>query len=170
MKFVRTSVCIVFLACSAIAAADDSATPVVEEDEIEEIIVYGGRTLVGLRLDIYRAEDDFYELYNSLNSDDEFDVRCFKRAPTGSHIRKRVCQAEFVSAIYAEASQNFRVGFVDTISYGQIQRKDKKMRKEMEELAATNAAFAAALAAISAATERYESEKRRRCDGRTICW
>jgi hypothetical protein len=55
-------------------------------ETIEEIVVYGNKSLVQLRLELYKAEDAVFDLFNSLNSDDEFDVHCYKEAPIGSHI------------------------------------------------------------------------------------
>ena len=93
----------------ALARAGMCQTAPVEEvkeapsDTLEEIIVYGQRSLLEFRLDLYRAEVNFYDLFNSLNSDDEYDVHCYREAPTGSHIRRRICRANFEKELTGEA-------------------------------------------------------------------
>ena len=94
----------------ALARAGMCQTAPVEEvkeapsDTLEEIIVYGQRSLLEFRLDLYRAEVNFYDLFNSLNSDDEYDVHCYREAPTGSHIRRRICRANFEKELTGEAA------------------------------------------------------------------
>ncbi len=64
-------------------------------DTLDEIVVYGEPTLGLLREEVYEAEETFYELFNALNNGRQFDVKCFYRRPVGSHIPRRVCEAEF---------------------------------------------------------------------------
>lgn len=64
----------------------------------EEVIVHG-RRLVELRDEVRSAEDRFFSIYNSLNSNDDFDIHCEGRAPVGSRIKRRVCEAEFTGEL-----------------------------------------------------------------------
>jgi hypothetical protein len=66
-------------------------------EAIEEVIVIGSKSLVKLKHEMYRAEDALYDLYNSLNTDDELDIRCYKEAPTESKIKRRICRTNFYS-------------------------------------------------------------------------
>ena len=49
-----------------------------------------------LRKLIDTVEDDFVERFNELNLDDDYDIHCSKVTRTLSHIRKRICEAEFL--------------------------------------------------------------------------
>lgn len=58
----------------------------------EEIIVHGEEyDLKDLNIAIRTTEKDMYELFNSINEDDKFDVYCERRAYTGSKIKKQLC-------------------------------------------------------------------------------
>jgi len=87
---------------------DGLASEVVEQDTsdtLDEIIVYGDQSLSALRHAVYRAEENFFNVFNSLNDDDEFDVHCFYETPSFTHIRRHVCRANFViDATSAEAA------------------------------------------------------------------
>ena len=157
------------LVCVPCGAAEEPITEHADE-EIEEIVVYGGRTLVQLRLDIYRAEEDFYELYNSLNADDEFDVHCGKESKVGSHVRRWRCEATFAKTIYADSTRNFRLGYVDTYAEAQIKMKTKVLRRNMLDLVNQHANLKAALMRIPEAQQAYARERLRRCYDKLICW
>ena len=59
-------------------------TAVGQADEaIDDIIVAGQKSRAALRRDMIQAEDDFYAIYNKLNDDNEYDVRCRYESPTG---------------------------------------------------------------------------------------
>ena len=58
---------------------DEIVSETVEQESsetIEEIVVYGDKPLHALRREVYRVEESFFDLYSSLNQDDDFDVRC----------------------------------------------------------------------------------------------
>ena len=109
-------------------------------DTLDEIIVYGQKSLLALRYEIYRAEENFYDLFNSVNSDDEYDIHCDKEAPTGSHIRRRICRANFEKALTAEATSQWlvarQVGMGQSYVHpaARIRHKKKLLIEEMEVL------------------------------------
>jgi hypothetical protein len=72
--------------------------------EVEEVIV-PGRQPENVRVEIERLEADVYERFNALNSDDDFDIHCFKRAPTGSNIPLRTCAPNFVTRAESGAAR-----------------------------------------------------------------
>ena len=47
-------------------------------------------------MEIVDEENKIFSMFNELNSDDDFDILCDNIAPTGSHIRQRVCEPRFV--------------------------------------------------------------------------
>ena len=77
---------------------------------IEEIQVLGSRTLYSIRMEIVDEENKIFAMFNELNSDDDFDILCDKIAPTGSHIRQRVCEPRFVTETRARMAQDFMLG------------------------------------------------------------
>lgn len=70
---------------------------------IDEIIVYGSKSLNQLRLEMNRAEEIVFDRFNSLNSDDEYDIHCYKEAKIGSRIKRRICRANYVRHLTSEA-------------------------------------------------------------------
>ena len=140
----------------------------VSSETVEEIIVYGDKSLTQFRLELHRAEDKVYSLFNALNSDDEYDVHCFREAPTGSHIKRRICRANFVSkATSAEARALLR-GQPAPSAWAAIQQKNKLLQEKMEALVVERPEFLEALSEYSDANQILESERQRRCEGRVI--
>ena len=140
-------------------------------DTIEEIIVYGNRSLNQLRLELYRAEDIAFDLFNSLNSDDEYDIHCYKEAPTGSHIKRRVCKANYEKELTADATRRWLLGGQSRTYLhptAKIRRKDKLMLEEMEALVVERPELRKALSEFSDAKQILESERQRRCEGRIL--
>jgi len=141
-------------------------------ETIEEIVVYGSKSLVHLRLEMYKAEDIVFEVFNSLNSDDELDIHCYQEAPTGSHIKKRVCQTNYVRDLTAEATRLWVQGITASYSHpvAKIRQKDKILIEEMEALVVEHPEMLKALNEYSGAKQVLESERQRRCEGRVfIC-
>jgi len=139
-------------------------------DTLDEIVVYGEPSLRYLRNEIYRAEEDFYELFNSLNSGKEFDIRCFNRKFAGSHVRRRICEANFVKGAHAEASLGGRLGQNAPPAWSVIRWKDKQMRREMAELVSDHSELQAALLDFTDSKQAFDVALHERCAGRlSIC-
>lgn len=146
----------------------------VTTDKIEEIIVYGDKSLGRLRSDLYRAEEKAFSLFNSLNSDDDYDIHCYKEAQTGSHIKRRTCKANFVRKLEAEATsrwlRNLQSGGRPGQHYGETmvrtQKKAEILHKEMEALILENTDLLKAVIEISNAKQILESERQKRCGDR----
>ncbi len=108
-------------------------------EPIEEITVYGDKPVHALRREVYKAEENFFDVFNSLNQDDEYDVRCYYEIPSFTHIRRHVCRAKFViDATSAESAPAFsqQVGAFSRPAAFEIQRKKERLREIMEELVA----------------------------------
>jgi hypothetical protein len=151
--------------CRIAAAQEGEPEPT---ETIEEVVVYGNKSLVQLRRELYKAEDAVFDLFNSLNSDDEFDIHCYKEAPTGSHIKKRVCKTNYFRDLIGEATrQAFLTGMYHH-PVAKIKQKDELMRKEMEALLVERPKLLKALNEYSDAKQVLESEHRRRCEGRFL--
>ena len=73
----------------------------------EEIVVVSKKSIAKLRKEVYQAEEEFYEIYNTLNDDPDYVVRCQYETVTGTRVKNHVCRAKFVSDSFARhASRN----------------------------------------------------------------
>lgn len=134
-------------------------------ESIEEIIVYGERSLGELRREVYKAEENFFDLFNSLNQDFEFDVNCYYEVPSFTHIRQHVCRANFV----VEATS---VQYVEIRTRGPryptvppalvIAKKKKLLRQKMEALVAEHPELLQALTEYTSKRTTLESERDKR--------
>lgn len=140
----------------------------VSSETIEEIVVYGEKSMTQLRVELHRAEDKVYTLFNSLNSDDEYDIHCYLEAPIGSHIRRRICRANYEVKATTEESRRLLLGLPSASAWATIQAKNKLLREEMEALVVERPEFLEALSEYSDANQILESEHQRRCEGRAI--
>ena len=176
-----TACAMLLLALTSVGMCQNTSVPEEESkdtDTIEEIIVYGDKSLIRLRLELYRAEEKVFVLFNSLNSDDEFDIHCYKEAPTGSHIMRRVCKANYERKLIAEATSRWLLsrqtgtGVAPGFLYpaAKIQQKAELLHEEMESLVVENPELLKVLSEFSEAKRILESERQRRCEGRIfIC-
>jgi hypothetical protein len=84
------------LAQEAAPAAAAEATPPAGPEELEEILVQG----TSLRERIADAEDEFFQLYNKLNKNDDYDSSCvYVNTDSLSKIKSRFC----IPGFYADA-------------------------------------------------------------------
>jgi hypothetical protein len=137
-------------------------------EPIEEIVVLGTKSLIDLTREMYKAEEALYDLFNSLNSNDEFDILCYKEAPTGSHIKQRICRTKKLGDILAEATQeSLHVGsyIFPTL---EIKKMNERMLAEMTEIASDHPEYVNALITYTEARETLVSEHKRRCEGRFL--
>ena len=79
MTLIRASFIALALAFSAAGICDEpseSEATEPEPEQIEEIIVYGAMNQVQLRYEVYRAEETFFDVFNTLNTISDFEVDC----------------------------------------------------------------------------------------------
>jgi hypothetical protein len=133
-------------------------------ESIEEIIVYGDKPLHTLRREVYRTEENFFDVFSSLNQDDDFDVRCYYEVPSFTHIRQHVCRAKFVvDATSAEAARFLgKPGAPAMPAESVIRRKREQFREILEALIAERPELLQALSEYTDAKQTLESEKQRR--------
>ena len=139
-------------------------------DAIDEIIVYGNKSLHTLRMDLYMAEENVFAVFNSLNSDDEYDVHCYYEAPTGTRIKRRMCRANFVKELTDESAMAMQLalrgmGGPYIPNWARVKKKEKLLLEEMEALVAEHPELLEALINLSDAKQILESERQRRCEG-----
>ena len=116
---------------------------------IEEITVLGERSFFTLRLEIEAAEEEVYGLFNELNTNDDFDVKCTREVYTGSHFKRRSCMAAYLREAEAENAQNQLKGIDTRLSLsgvkGEVRQQTLAMEAEMAQLALDNPGFLQAL-------------------------
>jgi hypothetical protein len=91
------------------AAQDAGARPETSEPVTEEIIVTG-RQIARLRFEAQAARERVYEIFNDINSDDEFDIFCTDQTRAGTRVPQRVCRAQFESRISSTSAGEYMAG------------------------------------------------------------
>jgi hypothetical protein len=143
--------------------------PTEESSEpIEEIVVRGYKTLIVLQHEMYEAEEALYDIFNSLNSNDDFDIRCYKEAATGSKLKTRVCKTQKLGKILAEQTQAMMRGEPYVFPAAEIREMNERMLAEMTEMASERPEYFNALVKYTETRQTLESEHKRRCEGRFL--
>ena len=128
---------------------DENADPDQESQEnvsqrpIEEILVTGERTLLTMRNEIIREEENLYRIFNELNSHDRFDIKCKVERRTWSYILARNCYPKFFTDLrraensfaLSELRQAFGPDGVDSALFA-LGVSQLKTDREIRELAA----------------------------------
>lgn len=146
MKLTQTIVAlfVAALALPVVAVAQD-------EEAVDEIVVASQKSLANLRRDLIDAEDDFYSLYNELNTDNEYDVRCRYEAPTGQRKKTHVCRPVFFSKARNREDKNRSI---DPKTDRVIADKMVTLQDKLETLVAANPELQEAMARYNTARAR----------------
>jgi len=137
----------------------------------KEVIVQGSKPLITLEREVFRAEDAFYDLFNSFNMDDDLDIRCYREAPIGSHIKQRVCKTNLYRQLLAKASQRMMLGEHYVYPVAEIKQMNERLLTDMTEKTLEQPEMFEALIMVTEAKRALESERKRRCEGGVIfCW
>jgi hypothetical protein len=135
------------------------------EGAIEEIEVLGQRTLLGLRMELYRAEDRMYDLFNALNSSDDMDVKCESRLLQGSHIRRRFCARNYLEEAQAENANAALRGYEFFKSpmtlWNENRTRNEQFSAEVQKLMEQSPEFLEAIADTKVARGRYAAERQK---------
>lgn len=135
--------------------------------EMEEVTVYGEKSLLNLKRALIKAEDTAFDLFNSLNTDYRYDIQCEKRKPLGSNIPRRICYPNYINELENEAADRWRGSGKDMINKNELPlgpiivsvpkqiRMQKNMREIMDKLKLEHPELAEALDAYSKAKHRY---------------
>ena len=120
------------------------------------------KSLSELRAELYKSEEAFYELFNTLNDDDDYDVDCFYERTTGTRIKNHVCRAKFVSdAFTAHASRNR--GNVTSVANQsanpEFAKKSAIFEEKLGEAVASSPELQAALQKYNAARAQFATKR-----------
>jgi len=119
--FVRRSITFALAGCAAacsghvLAQADagPSAAAATPEGPVEEVTVRGRRTLLQVRLELERARNEMFRIFNEANKGTDNDVRCGEEQPTGTRVRHTVCR----TAAELEASARSARALLNSLVY-----------------------------------------------------
>ncbi len=119
--------------------------------KLEEITVIGERPLHSLQMEIYKAEDIKVKLFNSLNSTNDFDIKCEYVAHTeyNSRIKRWECGVGYMKKAISEATYYYLTQGTPLPSDYQlaVENADKTeaLNKEMIELGVKHPEMAKAM-------------------------
>lgn len=171
--FAKGVLLVLTVSCPA-AIAQSPPTP--EASDLEEITVYGEKSLLDLRSEFYDAQDSFFSVFNSLNSDNDLDIECEFLTPVGQRRRYRVCAPRFSEKAQAAAAApfllsmhlarvqreapDFNAASSSAFPHNHLARKKEKlMWEEMERFLSENPELQEALSVLVDARNRYESAR-----------
>ena len=97
--------CAALLCGGALAQQGEGAADAHDPPPVGDEVVVIGKSPGQLRAEMERAEESVYDRFNALNSDHQFDIHCWREAPLGSNISRRVCQPNFWRGAEARAGQ-----------------------------------------------------------------
>lgn len=123
--------------------------------------VTSDKSIGELRKETESAEKDLFSIFNDINSDDDYDVKCKREKSLGSRRKEQVCTPKFARRMQSNASADLvGQGRWDAPSQpgSRLQEKKDLMRQEMTELLATNTEFSAAFNRFAAAKRAYEAK------------
>ncbi len=103
--FLKATVLLCLGSLAAVADEPDNkeASPA---NDIEEITVVGDETVPRLRHQLRRIDQEFFKLYNELNSNDELDMICKRETRIGSQIPRTVCKSRRHRELQSERAQD----------------------------------------------------------------
>ena len=145
--------------------ADEQATDIQPDAEIvDEVTVLGVRELADLRVEVVRAEDAVYSLFNDLNDDDRYDIICKRETRIGSQIPRRICQARMFRDAVAEAAEDVAEGELMGGAMVNSSKHNAILREKMAALASEHPELLAALKKRLEASEKFERERTKKFD------
>jgi hypothetical protein len=111
--FILLVVAVLGVASDARATAAEAVAPAAmgEGQGLDEVVV-SIKKLRQLRKDFRAAETRFYNLYNALNRNPNFDLTCEDAAPIGTLIAQRQCRPRFQIRAEEDEAQAFLRGYV----------------------------------------------------------
>lgn len=83
------------LPLSALAQQDESSPAQERQDQTEEVLVIGDRSLLQLRTRMMKAEKNAYDIFNKFNDEGRFRISCSMHQPTGTRFETQICQPDF---------------------------------------------------------------------------
>lgn len=105
----RLALLLIMLAAPTIASSQDAERSEFRPPD-EEITVLGRQSLSSMRLDVQKALEDFYALFNRLNDDDKHDIDCRREQVLGTPVPQRLCFANHEREAYSQSARMHFLG------------------------------------------------------------
>lgn len=141
---------------------------------IDEVTVRGRyEKLSAMRKEYEQLEDKFYEEYNKLNTDHQWDVNCRSEAATGTNIKSRVCTPVFVDRIMQQFWSNELGGHAEGGSpWVWIEAKRTAYQDNLRQQVRKNPKLLELLMKRDAAAQRYAAVRKKKFEGggRIFVW
>jgi hypothetical protein len=137
---------------------------------LEEIIVVAPRSLSSMRGEIRRAEENVLALFNAMNDDHDYDIRCRQEAPLGSHIPVRICNPRFVDRLIGRETQLFLRTGVYAEPVGEIRQHQEILNEMMRTMADENSELRDEMLLFYQLKTRYDAERKERLEGKFFAW
>jgi len=133
-------------------------------DTPEEITVYGKKTIMTLRREFYMAQENLFTLFNSLNSDDQYDIECEYVTPLGGRKKYHVCTPKFVRLFepLPNAAWDMMMDTADVSRPpppGPLQEKHELLWKEMAALVLKHPEMQQAVSDLSKVKAEYDAAR-----------
>jgi hypothetical protein len=165
---VATFVLSLFGAAECAVGQELAPFPSLDAGSIVDEIIVRSRSLERLQIEVFQAEPKFYDAFNAANTNHEFDIYCELRAPTGSHIQQRVCRANFVAKLEAQAAEAFMRGDPPPPTYAMMKAKEPLLYEDIRTVAQEHPEVLDALMKVATARQSFDTEKARRCEDRVL--
>lgn len=127
----------------------------------EEQIFIEDLTPSQLRSEIKKIETEFYRVFNASLDDDELSVVCYDHLPTGSNIKREVCEPQFVVDKRAENANDSQFGVDSLLTAASLQRdladEFEALNKAMVELAEESEYFSQLNGILAALRDELEN-------------
>jgi hypothetical protein len=152
----------------------------------DEVIVRGKRSLFDLRGELQEARTRIWDIFNEINSNDDFDISCVDAPRTGSRLPRRVCRPKYANDGTSQVGKDLagRIqrncnpqsewfgqcleqafqfsGAEGSATIGRLDVLDKRLDEELQKLAHTNSDLANAILDYQSKEREYQDARRER--------
>lgn len=145
------------------------------EFTMDEITVTVDDPLHLLKMEVIRAEELKFDIFNSFNSTDDFDITCEWYTALGSRIKKWGCDVGYLKKASADDARDFVDSIVDSDANGprkplatrgqrtvELAGRAKELNREMITLAVEHPELAVAMIKANSLKQFYEAESKKR--------
>lgn len=155
---------------SGISAEDTFKETFFDGDTLEytlpEIMVKGKISMNSIRMELIKAKELKFEVFNNLNSTDDFDITCQWHAPLGTKIKQWHCDVGYMKKARADAARDWIERGIPIPSDGQLAvqyaHKTEALNKEMSDLTIKHPELAVAVVNAHELEQFFNEERRRR--------
>jgi hypothetical protein len=118
-----------------------------------------------LRLAINKAVDNFYDVFNKVNTEPEYETHCSNERRITSYTVHHVCTPRFVNDANDQETQGFFDGYATIPAANLIYLRGRGYKKRLEELIHTDPQVHQAAAEFDALTLQYAAVSREKVKG-----